>query len=104
MTTYERVEAIFAKNDKIHDSLVEMAGIIDNLTARLGNQTDLTIETGKQLAMVRATRDAYLRELETLRDRLARTDVGQRPTDERIADALEGLLAAVNKFPVSRLP
>lgn len=28
----------------------------------------------------------------------------ERSTDERIAEALEGLLAAVKKFPVSRLP
>jgi len=81
-----------------------IAAEIDNLTARLGAQTDLTIETEKQLGIARVTRDAYLRELETLRDRLARADVGPRPTDERIADALEGLLAAVKKFPVSRLP
>ena len=118
MTTYDRVEAIFAKSDKSYDALVEVAGIIDNLTARLGAQVDLTIETEKQLGIVRATRDAYLRELGGLRDRLARADVGPRPTDERIADALEKMVVAmtvtfgvaekianmIGKFPVSKLP
>lgn len=73
-----------------------IAAEIDNLTARLGAQVDLTIETEKQLGIVRATRDAYLRDLGMLRaerdklaDRLARTDVGPRPTDERIAIAVE---------------
>ncbi len=73
-----------------------IAAEIDNLTARLGAQVDLTIETEKQLGIVRATRDAYLRELGGLRDRLARADVGPRPTDERIADALEKIAASLS--------
>ena len=108
-TTAERLDTLIGENcvpmpngwtqmspDATQHVVETIAAEIDNLTARLGAQVDLTIETEKQLGIVRATRDAYLRDLGMLRaerdklaDRLARTDVGPRPTDERIAIAVE---------------
>lgn len=66
-TTAERIFALIQENigwvNGDERTVKTIAAEIDNLTARLGAQVDLTIETEKQLGIVRATRDDYLRRL-----------------------------------------
>lgn len=73
---------------------------IDNLTARLGAQVDLTIETEKQLGIVRVTRDDYLRRL-TEAELEKRQPKREKSLNERGVIALEQIAVSLS-MPVGR--
>lgn len=77
-----------------------IAAEIDNLTARLGAQVDLTIETEKQLGIVRVTRDDYLRRL-TEAELEKRQLKREKSLNERGVIALEQIAVSLS-MPVGR--
>ena len=105
-TTAERLFALIQENigwtDGDERTVKTIAAEIDNLTARLGNQVDLTIETEKQLAMVRVTRDDYLRRLTEAEAELEKCQPKrEKSLNERGVIALEKIAASLS-MPVGR--
>ena len=100
-TTAERLFALIQENigwvDGDERTVKTIAAEIDNLTARLGNQVDLTIETEKQLGIVRATRDDYLRRLTEAEAELEkRNPEPEKTLTERGVIALENIAASLS--------